>query len=308
MATAAQELAAHIQGPLATALNAVARQINIAQIAAQMGTVGHVTVGQVAVGNVSIGTLTLSNTSATLESAQAVLQNVAMNLELQFTLTWSYNVLWWSGSGTDNLGSLWFQMNLGNVQVPSLANIELNIPKISAQNLTVQVPPVSNLDLGAASFSALALTNTTAPSAGFSLNGLTLGALSLTQLGVPAASSQQATIGDFKPAQPVVVPAANLGQVAIGATSIPDISSGGFNLDAQTSSRGINANFGIFSIGIAVTPIAHMNVGAMHLSNVNLSASVGGATINDVHIPLELHNVLLNTLKLSNVSIDTVKL
>jgi hypothetical protein len=308
MATAAQELAPHLQGPLAGALNAVARQINIAQIAAQMGTVGHVTVGQVALGNVTIGTLTLNTTAATLESSQAQLMNVGMNLELQFTLNWSYNIAWFSGSGSDNLGSLWFSVNLGNVNVPSLGNIKLQIPKISLQNLAVQVPPISNLDLGGASFSGLAVTNTTAPSAGFTVGGLNLGSLSLSQLGVPAASSQQATIADFKPSAPVTIPAANLGQIAIPATSISDITSGTFAFDAQTSSRGITANFGIFSIGISVTPIAHMNVGSMQLSNVNLSASVQGATMNNVQIPLELHNVLLNTLKMSNVTIDTVKL
>jgi hypothetical protein len=307
MVTAAQDLAAQIQGPVLQALNAVARQINIAQIAAQLGSIGHLTVGQVSVGNVTVGTLTLNNISAKLQSAQASLQNVTMTLELQFTLNWSYNVGLWSGSGSDNLGSLSFSMNLGSVLVPSLANIDMTIPQATLRNLAVQVPPMSNLDLGSASFTGMSLTNTTAPTPGFSLSGLTLGALSLTQLGVPAAASQQATVADFKPNQSVTIPAASVGQVSVPATSVPDIVSGSFAFDAQASSQGVDANFGIFSIGIAVTPTAHMNVGSMRLSNVNLSATVGGAAIKSVQVPFEAHNILLNTLKMTNVTIDTVK-
>jgi hypothetical protein len=307
MSIPAPDLAAQLQVHLPPIFNQLARQINIAHITAQLGSVGHVTIGQVTVGNVTVGTLTLNNTTATLESANAYLQNVGMNLELQFTLNWSYNVGFWSGSGSDGLGSLWFSMNLGNVAVPSLGNIKLTIPEVSLKNMAVAVPPMSNLDLGGATFSGLNVTNTTAPTPGFTANCITLGAMTLAQLGMPAAACQQVTIDDFKPAQPITLPAATVGQISVPTTTVPNISSGSFAFDAQASSRGINADFGIFSIGISVTPIAHMSIGAMQLGNVNLSATVGGATINNIQVPIDVHNILLNTLKLNNVSIDTVK-
>src|ERR1700722_11479242 len=137
MSIPAPDLAAQLQVHLPPIFNQLARQINIAHITAQLGSVGHVTIGQVTVGNVTVGTLTLNNTTATLESANAYLQNVGMNLELQFTLNWSYNVGFWSGSGSDGLGSLWFSMNLGNVAVPSLGNIKLTIPEVSLKNMAV---------------------------------------------------------------------------------------------------------------------------------------------------------------------------
>jgi hypothetical protein len=288
--------------------NALVKTINVEQILAESGTVGQVTVGQVAVGNVVVDSLTLHNTQANLKSGNAYLENVGITIELKFKLHWWYDIGIYSDSGDEDLGSLSFAMNVGNVAVPSLANIQMTIPAVTVNNVAAQVNPLQNLDLGGAAFNKLKVLKTTLPAAGFGLTGMALGSLGLSALGVPDVASEQASIDEFKPNQTVVLPGASLGSVSIPSTAIPDVQSGAFGLDAQASSRGIKVDFGIFGFTITVTPVVHMHIGAMTLHNLGLSAAVGSIDVQNIHVPLDVKGITLKTLKLHNLTVTDVSL
>jgi len=288
--------------------DALVKKVDIAQVLAASGTVGQVTVGQVTVGNVVVDSLTLHDTKANLKSGNAYLENVGMTIELRFKLHWWFDIGIYSDSGDDDLGSLWFSMNVGNVAVPSLANIQMTIPAVTVSNVAAQVNPLQNLDLGGASFAKLKVTKTSLPVAGFSLSGMGLGALKLSGLGVPAVACEQVSIDEFKPNQTVLLPGASVGNVAIPSTSIPDVQSGAFGLDAQASSRGLKVDFGIFGFTFLVTPVVHMSIGAMTLHDLGLSASVGGIDIKNVRVPLDVKGITLKTLKLDNLTVTDVAL
>jgi hypothetical protein len=281
------------------------KKINVEQILAESGTVGQVTVGQVAVGNVVVDSLTLHNTQANLKSGNAYLENVGITIELKFKLHWWYDIGIYSDSGDEDLGSLSFAMNVGNVAVPSLANIQMTIPAVTVNNVAAQVSPLQNLDLGGAAFNKLKVLKTTLPAAGF---GMALGSLGLSALGVPDVASEEASIDEFKPNQTVVLPGASLGSVSIPSTAIPDVQSGAFGLDAQASSRGIKVDFGIFGFTITVTPVVHMHIGAMTLHNLGLSAAVGSIDVQNIHVPLDVKGITLKTLKLHNLTVTDVSL
>jgi hypothetical protein len=310
LATNDQVLAAldNLRQNLPQLFDALVKKINVAQILAQSGTVGNVTVGEVTVGNVVVDSLTLHNTQANLTSGNAYLENVAMTIELRFKLHWWFDIGIYSDSGDEDLGSLSFGMNVGNVAVPSLANIQMTIPTVTVNNVAAEVNALQNLDLGGASFSKLKVTKTTLPTAGFSLSGMALGGLNLSGLGVPSVASEQASIDEFKPNQTVVLPGASLDAVAIPSTSIPDVQSGAFGLDAQASSRGLKVDFGIFGFTFWVTPIVHMHVGAMTLHDLGLSANVGSIAVQNVHVPLDVKGITLKTLKLDNLTVTDVTL
>jgi hypothetical protein len=286
----------------------LSKQINVAQILAKSGQVGEVKVGEVKVGDVVIDAVKLSNTTADLRSGSAFLQNVDMTIELQFGLHWWFDIGIYSDSGDENLGSLWFGMNVGNVSVPSLDNIHMAIPAVTVSNVSAQVSPIQNLNLGAAGFDKLAVSDTTLPAAGFTLSGLGLGSLNLSGLGVPEVKSAKASIDAFKPKQTVVLPGAKLANLDVPSTSIPDVSSGAFGLDAQASSRSFSLNFGIFGFTLTVTPVVHMHVGAMTLHNLSLAAHVGQAAVENVRLPVEVRSILLKTLQLDDVSVTNVSL
>ena len=304
VATALDSLRQH----LPQLFDALVKKINVEQILAESGTVGQVTVGQVAVGNVVVDSLTLHNTQANLKSGNAYLENVGITIELKFKLHWWYDIGIYSDSGDENLGSLSFAMNVGNVAVPSLANIQMTIPSVTVNNVAAQVNPLQNLDLGGAAFNKLKVLKTTLPAAGFGLTGMALGSLGLSALGVPDVASEQASIDEFKPNQTVVLPGASLGSVSIPSTSIPDVQSGAFGLDAQASSRGIKVDFGIFGFTFTVTPVVHMHIGAMTLHDLGLSADVGSIDVQNIHVPLDVKGITLKTLKLHTLTVTDVSL
>jgi len=288
--------------------DALVKKINIAQILAESGTVGNVSVGEVAVGNVVVDALTLHNTTANLKSGNAFLENVGMTIELRFKLHWWFDIGIYSDSGDEDLGSLSFSMNVGNVAVPSLADIHMTIPTVTVNNVAAQVNALKNLDLGGAAFNKLKVLKTTLPAAGFGLTGMALGSLGLSGLGVPDVASDQASIDGFKPNQTVVLPGASIGSVAIPSTSIPDVQSGAFGIDAQATSRGLKVDFGIFGFTFWVTPIVHMHIGSMTLHDLGLSANVGSIDVQNIHVPLDVKGITLKTLKLHNLTVTDVSL
>lgn len=304
VATALDSLRQH----LPQLFNALVKTINVEQILAESGTVGQVTVGQVAVGNVVVESLTLHNTQANLKSGNAYLENVGITIELKFKLHWWYDIGIYSDSGDEDLGSLSFAMNVGNVAVPSLTNIQMTIPAVTVNNVAAQVNPLQNLDLGGAAFNKLKVLKTTLPAAGFGLTGMALGSLGLSALGVPDVASEQASIDGFKPNQTVLLPGASLGSVSIPSTAIPDVQSGAFGLDAQASSRGLKVDLGIFGFTITVTPVVHMYVGAMTLHDLGLAAAVGSIDVQNIHVPLDVKGITLKTLNLHNLTVTNVSL
>jgi hypothetical protein len=298
----------HLKQHLPQLFDALAKKINIAQILAESGTVGKVTVDRVSVGNVLVQSLTLKNTQANLASGNAYLEDVGMTLELRFKLHWWFDIEIYSDSGDEDLGSLWFSMHVGNVAVPSLANIQMNIPTVTVNNVGAQVNPLQNLDLGAAAFQKLAIKKSTLPTAGFTLSGLALGSLNLSGLGVPAMQSNEVTIQAFKPNQTVVIPSASLGNISIPSTAIPDVKSGGIDIDAVASSRGLKVDFGIFGFTFLVTPVVHMDIGSMTLHDLGLSASVENIDVANVHVPLDVKGITLKTLHLDDLTVNDVSL
>lgn len=287
---------------------ALVKKINIAQVLAKSGKVGEVSVGEVTIGDVVVDSVKLQGTSADLKAGSAFLQGVGMTLELRFKLHWWFDIGIYSDSGNEDLGSLWFSMNVGNVAVPSLQDIHLEIPGVSVDNLHATLAPIQNLNLGAAGFSKLKVEDTTLPSAGFTLNGLALGALSLSGLGAPKVESAKASIEQFAPTQTVVLPGAKLSGLSIPSTAIPNVSSDDFAIDAQASSRSISVDFGIFGFKFIVTPVVHLQVDAMTLQGLSLSANVGQVAVQNVRLPVSVHSILLKSLSLEDVSVTNVSL
>lgn len=310
MVTNAQALAAldSLKTHLPDLFAALVKELNVAQVLAKSGKVGEVSVGEVSIGDVVVDSLKLSDTSAKVQSGNAFLEDVAFILELKLRLHWHYDIAIYEDSGVEDLGSLSFGMNVGNVQVPALNDIQLEIPAVTVNNLDAQLAPLKNLNLGAADLGKLKVEDTRLPSAGFTLNGMALGSLSLSGLGAPAVDSAKASIDEVSPTAAVVLPSAKLTGVAIPATSIPNVSSGDFGLDAQASSRSIKIDFGIFDLKFVLTPIVHLHVGAMTLQALSLSAEVGEVAVENVRLPVNVRSILLKSLKLEDVSVANVTL
>lgn len=143
-------------------------QINLAQAAAASATVADIKIDEIVLGGVTIGQLTLEGTSLDLNSGSASLANVRIVITLDFQFNWWINLGFWSDSGTADLGSMSFALDLGNVSIPSLGNIPLSVPNIALASLNAAFAPITAIDLGGGNLAGIAATHITLPKNGLS--------------------------------------------------------------------------------------------------------------------------------------------
>jgi len=289
----------------------VTHTIDIAQVAVASGQVAQIEIDKIAPGTAQVGGLSLTTTNLTIKSGSALLSGVRFVLQLEFTLDWWYNFgFLGSGSGTDNLGSVFFPFNAGNVVVPALNNISLTIPNIAAANVTAGIAPILNLALGSAEFNGLLAATVALPSGGFQLGGLGLGPVSIGSLQVPNATVGKVSITDFTPTGNIVVPSVQLNNIELPSASAGDIqSTAPFAINnIQASPQGVSFSAGVFGFTLLVTPIINTNIDSLKLSGVSISGSVSKAQITNVSVPIVITGMNLKTISIGAVDVTNITL
>jgi hypothetical protein len=303
------QVTAALQQHIPILLTGVTRKVNIAQVLAAAGQFTDIEIDKIVLGSALIGQVTLNGTSLNVRSGSAFLQNVRIVLELQFSLDWWYDIGIASGHGTDNLGSLSFGIDVGDVLVPSLNNIPLTIPNFTATNVSAGFAPITNLDLAGGSFTGLKATSTTIPADGFQLSGLGVGAVSIGNVQAPRTLVDKVSIQDFKPNGNIVVPSLQLGPVQLPSANAGDIQTGAaIAFDGIASKRGLSASLGIFGVTIWVTPIAHISIGSLDLQGVSIAGSVNQATIQNVSVPVDIRGINLKTIDIGQIDVNNITL
>ena len=287
-----------------------AHKIDVAQIRAASGQIGDVKIDNITLGSAHIGRLVLSGTSVNLRSGSAFMRNVRTVTELKFALEWWYDVFLDSDSGTENLGSLFFPVNIGDVAVPALTNIPLSIPNVTAANIATNIAPINNFGLGGGSFAGVDAANASLPADSFQLGGLGLASLGIESVGVPRTAVANANIQEFRPNGNVVVPEVRLGPLQIPSASVADIrATAAINMDAIASRRSLpEFSLGIAGFTLSVTPIVHVSIGSMLLSGVTASASVNQATVQNVSVPVNVRGIHLKAINVGQIDVSDIRL
>ena len=197
-------------------------------------------------------------------------------------------------------------MDLGNIAIPDLDNIDLAIPAINVPQVVANMKPITDLQLGNFSLSGADIQKLALPAAGLTLTGLGVGELSLSSLSVPGATSQKVSVAKAKPELDLVLPGATVQNLSIPQTLIPNIQSGAFETEATASSKGLRVNLGILDVTISVTPTVHLDVGAMTISDAQLSASLGSVSIEDIHLPVSVDGINASAFEANGVSVNQI--
>lgn len=283
----------------------VSRKIAIDQVSVDNGTLNNLKVEKVNLGSASIGSLKVQNGSASVNNANAVLNQVRSIVELGFHLDWEID-LGWIGSwdGSENMGSLDIPVDLGTITVPDLGDIDLQIPSIDIPGLVAEMKPIDQLDLGNLDISGVRLDKLSLPSAGLSITGMGVGDLTLSSLTVPSADGEAIRVNHAAPTQHLNLPGASLENVAIPAVNMPSATSGSFTADATASDKSVGVDIGILKVSVRVTPTVHLNVGSMTLSDAQLAADLGKVSINDISLPVSLEGITGGELGLNSISVN----
>lgn len=283
----------------------VSRKIAIDQVSVDSGTLNNLKVEKVSLGSASIGSLKVENGSASVNNANAVLNQVRSIVELGFHLDWEID-LGWIGSwdGSEDMGSLDIPVDLGTITVPDLGDIDLQIPAIDIPGLVAEMKPIDQLDLGNLDIGGVRLDKLALPSAGLSITGMGVGDLTLSSVTVPAADGEALRVNRAAPTRQLTLPGASLENVTIPAVNMPSATSGAFNADATASDKSLGIDIGILKVSIRVTPTVHLNVGSMTLSDAQLAADLGKVSLNDISLPVSLEGITGGELGLNSISVN----
>lgn len=283
----------------------VSRKIAIDQVSVDNGTLNNLKVEKVNLGSASIGSLKVQNGSASVNNANAVLNQVRSIVELGFHLDWEID-LGWIGSwdGSEDMGSLDIPVDLGTITVPDLGDIDLQIPSIDIPGLVAEMKPIDQLDLGNLDLSGVRLDKLSLPSAGLSITGMGVGDLTLSSVTVPSADGEAMRVNRAAPTGKLNLPGASLENVAIPAVNMPAATSGSFSADATASDKSLGIDIGLLKVSIRVTPTVHLDVGSMTLSDAQLAADLGKVSLDDISLPVSLEGISGGELGLNSISVN----
>jgi hypothetical protein len=276
--------------------------------------VSRVDVGQVGIGPISIGELVLQNTLFSINAGRARMFDVSVRLRLDFDLTWNVHIgLPWPFDDIDigdtvRLGHVIIPLPFGTADVPSLQNINLNIPSLTANGVTTEADPIVDLALTDLAVDSVRVTDVVAPVPDFALTGLGLQSLGVDGVRVPGASAGSATIRRVT-GSPLQLGALRLRGLVLPSAAANDITSGPIDLPVTRPPVSLGPlDLGILDVTLKITPSANAHIARLVMSDVRASARIGAIVVRNVRLPYDALNLTLSDLGLETIDIPTIGL
>lgn len=283
-------------------------QINVPKADIQQAGLKTISVGEVALGPITVGELVLNGTNFSLSGAQALLKDVHVTVTVKISLEWHVHVGLPDGipdidvGDTYDLGSLSFPAPVGDIAIPSLSNVHINIPALTGQNLSVSANPLG-INVQNATAEQIHLDAVALPTAGFTLAGLTLASVEGDAISVPAAKVDQATIRHVH-ADPIKIPAFTLGNLNLPALQIPNMtSSAPLDVPANLQPRSAGFDAGILRVKLTLTPSALSHIDRLEISNAHASATANQIILHNVELPFDALNLTLSQIGITSIDI-----
>ncbi|WP_428354860.1 hypothetical protein [Methyloprofundus sp.] len=297
---------------LASLTSAVLRRVNIARLASASGSAASTDIDNVTFDGVKVDKVNIKDLTTKIKCGAAILHDVRVILELHYTVNWSYDLKWMgSDSGTKVLGSEAKPIPLHDIKLPMLQDIELNIPEATVEDLEADIQPVQNINLGGVAFAQLAVNNTNLPSDGFSISGMDFKSFELESFGVPASDSEEVTIGQFSPDQPVDLPTISVNGIDVPFVGIDDVTSEGavsiMDIQPEEFRAPVFKIGNFFKVYFITTPILHLQIGELVLSELEASASIGSVSVEGASAEIEAKGIKLGGLVLDELTVNQVK-
>jgi hypothetical protein len=285
-------------------------KLKVPSLSVQQAHVQTVDIGQALIGPISVGELVVNNVNFALLGASGVLNGTSITVTINITFKWHIHIgLPWplddidTGATHDFPPIVFGPIGLGNITLPGLNNIQLNIPSLNTQNLVVTPNNPITIHLTNVTADGVMATNFTLPSQGFTLAGMGLTSINGNGIGVPLADMEKATVKHLY-GDPINIPAFSVGNFSMTSAQIPGVSSTApLNINAvlPTQNCGFGDNNSFLSMHLYITPSALMHVDHLEISNATASVAVGNVTLHNVALPYDVLNI-----KLADIGINTL--
>jgi hypothetical protein len=275
----------------------------------QRSGVNTVSVGSVGIGPITIGQLVLTDFELNTAADGAFLRNFVVTVTYTMSLDWHLHIELpghiIDDSGTEDLDSPTFIVGFGDIRVPGIENLKIDIASLALDNPAATINPVSNITLGAAVAEQIQAKNLKLPTAGFSIAGLGIGGLNIGGFGVPAATLDSVTIGKVHgDATPFGQMALN--NLALPSVSIPDIVGQGVDSVATPKPKAFHLDMGCLDLVLKVNPTAAAHIDQLVIRNVKANLSIGKIELHNIVAPYELLNLTLSQVGIETLSVPSV--
>lgn len=273
--------------------------------------VGRVTVGQVELSDLVVGQLRVDDARVAVRSGRALLRDLRVSVGLESTVDWSVGIDLgldeFSESGTDSLGVATIPFDLGDVEVPGLRDIDLDIASLAGSDVQTRADPVADLQLTGLAAEDVRATGVVLPTAGFALAGLDLTALTVADVEVPAAAVGGATVGRVR-GDPLTLPTLRLRGLALPGGAAGDVRSGALDVPARrrdpVAAGGLDLGF--LRLALSVRPTASMQAAELLLPGIRASLSADLVELGSVRVPFEVHGLTLADVGLHTIDVPTI--
>jgi hypothetical protein len=270
-----------------------------------------VSVGQIGIGPIHIGQLVLTGFELNASTTGAELRNFRVTISHHMTLDWHLHIEIpghiIDDSGTENLGTPTFACNFGNITLPGLESLKIDIQSLTTDNVNATANALTNLKLGTAVAETIQAKNLKFPAQGFSIAGLGLGALKINGFGAPAASVDAVTIGRIH-GEAFAAPDLTMNNVGLPAASIQDIMSQGIDTVAEPQGKAYHLDLGCLDLTLKIKPKAEAQIDSLTISGINASTNIGTVELHNIVAPYELLNLTLSQIGIDTIQVPTVSI
>ncbi|MCB8978733.1 MAG: hypothetical protein H6657_15030 [Ardenticatenaceae bacterium] len=286
--------------------NTVTKRFNVAEVLSDSGAFQNLKMDQVNIGEAIIENLVIQGVDASVTSGDAYLENVRIVLELEVTLEWWIDIGFYEDTGSKRLDPRLFTLSIGNVDIDSLDEIEVNMPSIMIEDVQVDVPLISDMSLGTGNLSGMKINEIKIPNDGFQVSGALYQDFRLGSIQTPGLSAEKIRLDKLSLETEVVVPKGSLSNFELPTTPINNIKSGEIIIKDEANSKKIIAAFGVFGVVIGIKPIAQVLIDKLLIQDIELSARISDAEIEKLHLPLVLEGIELERVSLDDLSIRDI--
>ena len=286
--------------------------VNVPELDVQQAGLTNVSIGQVGIGPITVGELVVQDIDLRFSAGVAFIRGMTVRVRLHIEFEWHIHIgLPWPfddidiGS-TEDLGTYSFNMPpVGDVVIPGLSNLNINIPSLTAHNVGASANPIANLQLHNATAQTIRARDVVLPSAGFTIAGLSLNSIQGDNISVPAAGVREATVGHLT-GNPLNVGEFSLNSLTLGSATVPLIrNTSPFDVPANLQSRRLPFDLGLLEFALIITPSATAHIPYLEIDNSNATATTGRVVLRNVTLPFDVLNLTLSQIGINTIGIPS---
>lgn len=304
-----------VMGFTSALASAVMRQINLPRFISASGSVSSIKIDEIKLGVASVDSVDIQNVDTQVDTGEIIMEDTRAIVSLGMSFEYGIHIpLPWPFSDiniddTITIGTIRFPFEIGDISIPALDNIDLDIPSATLEDIQASLEPVNNLDLGAGSFKGLGLDDTVLPTAGFGLGGLSMGAVKLSDLTLPSVSSARLSLNEFSPDAPLILPSISIKDVQLPSASAPKVATEGPIVvpDVSSESRKIPLiSRGPLRASIVIDPSLTIAINSMVINGISAVSTIQKIDLRDMRSSVQLRGVSLDGLELNSVELESI--